>query len=319
MMMRWLMSFFCLLGLNVEAVMHHCEDFRGEWREENVAPFDELMLSWNSPRPKQGQYQIYVSVQMGDWSPWLLYATWGSEGQMSYLNTLSEMPVRAYQDAIEVMEGKKATGFRVKIEGEIDPTTSLHVYTNGDRAPEPQSMLAGAASIHLPVGGISQMALNHVRNKDLCSPTSTTAVVRYLSNDFCIDPCQFALRSWDSGFDIFGHWVFNVAQAAAELGPSWKAWVERLSGFEAIYRHLQQGAPVVVSVRGPLAGSAAPYAKGHLMAVIGYDADHQKVLCMDPAFPADDQTHAQYDLQDFVQAWNRRGRVAYVFVPSGRE
>jgi len=43
-----------------------------------------------------------------------------------------------------------------------------------------------------------------------------------------------------------------------------------------------------------LSGSAQPHAKGHLLAVIGYDSLNQKVISMDPAFPADGETHVFY-------------------------
>lgn len=97
------------------------------------------------------------------------------------------------------------------------------------------------------------------------------------------------------------------------LGPKWNCWVERLNGFDEVYNQLLQGNPVVVSVRGPLKGSAAPYTKGHLMAVIGYRPIEHKVICMDPAFPSDQETIVEYDLEDFLQAWSRRGKIAYVF------
>jgi hypothetical protein len=94
--------------------------------------------------------------------------------------------------------------------------------------------------------------------------------------------------------------------------------VERLLDFEALYQQLDRGVPVIVSVRGPLPGSASPYAKGHLLVVRGYDASSQKVLCMDPAFPADEKTLVSYELSDFIQAWDRRGNLAYILVPSER-
>lgn len=301
--------FLLLSALSLQANMYH-----NQWEEENIAPFSELMLSWNGSRPELGKYQIYVRVKLDDWSNWLPYASWGSKGQSSYLSTASEMPVRVYQDALEVKEGRKATGFQVKIEGEggalPEALTGLHIYTNGG---EQKTFQTPLSSVYLPVPGLSQMALNHVRNASLCSATSTTAVVRYLSQCSQIDPCEFAHKVWDQGFDIYGNWVFNVAQASVELGPFWSTWVERLSGFDAIYSRLSQGTPVVVSVRGPLPGSAAPYAEGHLIAVIGYDAESRQVICMDPAFPTDSQTHVRYQLEDFIQAWDRRGRVAYVF------
>ena len=88
---------------------------------------------------------------------------------------------------------------------------------------------------------------------------------------------------------------------------------ERLNGFDQIHQRLIQGTPIIVSVRGPLHGSALSYSAGHLMVVIGYDSLNQKVICMDPAFPSDDQTHVSYDLSNFIEAWSRRGKVAYIF------
>ena len=265
-------------------------------------------------RPKSGAYRFYVSLKGEEWSPWLLYAAWGAKGQAGGEGETAD--VRVYQDIVEMKGGKEATGFRVKVEtdGEADVTEikSMHVYTNSPTPHLLRYYLADATYINLPVKGLSQMDLGPLGPR-LCSPTSTTGVVRFLSGKETIDPLSFAEAVWDSRFDIYGNWVFNVAQASAELGSAWSVWVERLHHFDAIYLRLEQGTPVVVSVRGPLPGSALPYEKGHLIAVIGYDPEGQKVICMDPAFPADNQTWVRYDLDDFVAAWNRRGCVAYVF------
>lgn len=289
---------------------------RKEWKEENLPPFDELMISWNSYRPIEGKFLFYVSVKLKQWSPWLLYASWGSDGQSSFQSTLEEAPVRVYQDVLAVLDGKKATAFQIKIVSEgpsIDNIHGLHVYTNSDKADEWQGPNLVLNSIDLQVPGLSQMTLDHKRHGDLCSPASTTAVVRYLSSDYTIDPVNFALKAWDSGFDLFGNWVLNVAQGAVHLGKKWDAWVDRFNSFNDIYKFLELGTPVVVSVRGPLPGSAQPYAHGHLIAVTGYDACNQKVICMDPAFLTDDETRVSYAFADFVQAWSRRGNIAYVF------
>ncbi len=273
-------------------------------KEENILPFDELIISWNADRPTAGNYQIYVSVKTdGDWSAWHLYASWGADGQSSFLSSI---------DTFDLPQGQKATGFQIKTDP-AEGIRNLHVYTNGARSKEAQQNIPYTASVALPVAGLSQMTLNRERATSLCSPTSTAAVVRYLSNNSRINAIDFATRAWDRGCDIFGNWPFNVAQAAAELGPSWQCWVERLDGFDEIYQRLHQGTPVVVSIRGPLLGSALPYAQGHLIAVVGYDPDQQQVLCMDPAFPSDVETRVSYNLPDFIEAWNRRGRIAYIF------
>lgn len=296
--------------------MSHQSNISSEWREESLAPFDELILSWNGKRPEQGNLLFYVRVKTDDWSPWLLYAAWGAEGQSSFEESSEAGNVKTFQDAIEVLNNKKATAFAVKIASEGNASLSnlhaLHAYTNG-QSEKPTQVLLDHKPVHLKVPGLSQIALQHQRCRDMCSPTSTTAVVRYLSNQKDIDPLIFAKQSMDHGFDIYGNWVFNVAQASCELGSKWNCWVERLKGFDDVYSQLLQGNPVVVSVRGPLKGSAALYAKGHLMAVIGYQPLENKVTCMDPAFPSDQETMVEYDLEDFMLAWNRRGKIAYVF------
>lgn len=308
------LSIICC-GFKLEADLFHHREFKEEWVEETVAPFDELILTWNGKRPMQGKYFIYVSVKLQEWSPEFLYATWGKNSQSTFLSTSSDVPVRSYQDVIEIMKGEMATGFRIRIKDEkgvaIASMLDLHVYTNGIHAKEKES--TSFSSILLDVDGISQMRLDHSRSSDLCSPTSTFAAVRFLSQRKDLDPLQFVKLSWDEGFDIFGNWVLNLAQASIELGSSWDAWVQRLEGFEDIYERLIQKIPVVVSVRGPLPGGALPYSKGHLLVVIGYEAENQKVICMDPAFPTDPETRVSYRLSDFIQAWTRRGNIAYIF------
>lgn len=295
-------------------MLHHFSKNQ-QWREEGVAPFDELILSWNAVRPLDGAFCFYMRVKIDQWSPWLIYAWWGSEGQMSFLHKIEEVSI--HQDILTIGRGKKATGFQIEIAAKGDASLSqirsLHIYTNGDLIKEPQHTSSSLPPISLQVPGLSQMILNHVRHRDLCSPTSTTAVVRYLSQKKQISPLYFSHHVWDRSFDVFGNWTLNVAQAAVELGPAWSCWVERLSGFDAMHARLSQGTPLVISVQGPLKGSAQPYPEGHLLAVTGYDSLHEKVLCMDPAFPSNGQAEAAYDLTELIQAWNRRGRVAYIF------
>lgn len=297
--------------------MHFRTSIDKEWKEENLSPFNELMISWNANRPCNGRFLFYVSVKTKIWSPWLLYCSWGAYGQSSYHHIDKESSVKIYQDTLETIEGNQATGFQIKVVPEgsasLDHIHCLHVYTNSHKNTKPLHSHPKLTSIRLEVPGLSQMTISHGRHRDLCSPTSTTAVTRFLSKNFSINPSTFAENVHDSGFDIFGNWVFNVANAWTHLGKEWACWVERLHNFHDIHRYLIHGNPVVTSVRGPLYGSAAPYANGHLIAVIGYEASTQKVICMDPAFPSDKETHVSYEMSDYMQAWSRRGNIAYVF------
>jgi hypothetical protein len=160
------------------------------------------------------------------------------------------------------------------------------------------------------------MALSDPRNKRLCSPTALTAVIRFLAPQHSLDPLQTAERVWDQTSDIYGNWALNVAEGYAQLQGKLFCWAERLSRFEQVLSSLHQKLPLVLSVRGPLPGSALPYENGHLLVVKGFNADTKQVLCMDPAFETDAKTDVAYDLAPFIAAWQRRGQLAYVFVPS---
>lgn len=269
--------------------------------EETCTPFQELILSWNGKRPSI-RVDLWVRLKIEDaWSPWQLYASWGNE-QRSYRSQAEG--VKVFQDVVQAPEGKWATGFHIRTTYPL----RLHVYTGPTGS---SSIVKDAPSIFLEVPKLSQMTLSHPRHQDLCSPTSTAAVVRYLGGGADLDPVAFADQVRDFEFDIFGNWVLNAAQASHYLGPNWDVWVEKLCHQGNLRDRLTQGTPVIVSVRGPLIGSAQPYARGHLLVVRGMD--QKKIYVMDPAFENDEKTYVSYPVEQFLEAWERRGRIAYVF------
>ena len=283
------------------------------WYQTELTAFDELILSWNCPRPAQGALLFSISVLTQEWSPFFSYALWGWSTQKSF--SFENTEVFAYQDIVRIKSGR-ATGFKIKIEaleGAKLTEIGLHVCC---------SLLAGFkrdsvrgiyfSTSTLPIPCQSQMALSHPRNQSMCSPTSTAAVVTFLTRR-SISPLGFAHAVYDHGFDIYGNWALNVAQAASHLGTAWQCWVERLSGFDGLLAKLKQGLPLVVSVKGDLPGAPVPYQAGHLIAIRGYDLGREKVLCMDPAYPKDEETYVEYDLADFLPAWEARQYLAYVF------
>lgn len=284
-----------------------------EWRVEHALPFNELLLSWNGARPSRGHFVFEVSVFHNEsWTPWLETARWGADGQRGSVIKTERLSVD--QDTVELPTGLLANGFAVRVRAENGATLSTLRILHACTSAKPLALSAkhfDAPSIALDVPGLSQMALQDPRGPRLCSPASLTAVVRALTGR-AVDPLCLSTQAWDSGSDIFGNWSLNVAAASGELGSEWSCWVERLSGFGALYERLQAKTPVVISVRGPLVGSAQPYVSGHLMVVRGWDRERQEVLCMDPAFESDAATLVRYPLQDLVTAWERRGRVAYV-------
>lgn len=289
------------------------------WEKITPSPFDELIVSWDAQRPSTGAYLLRLSVLTDQWSPWLDYAAWSTNDQHTFQQENTEWHIKTYQDSLECLNGIQATGFRVWVEAQnradLQGFRGIHACaTDLKRHAVLDSIPANCPDhLHLDVPKISQMALQDARNTRLCSPTSTTAVLQFLSQSPLPHPLSFANEVIDTAFDIYGNWILNTAQAAHYLKAPWQCYVTRLTSFEHILERLSKGYPVIVSIRGPLAGSALPYQSGHLLVVRGYAPDTQEVLCMDPAFAEDEETSIAYPLQDFITAWKRRRGLAYIF------
>lgn len=287
------------------------------WEMIPAKPFDEMMISWNASRPVDGDYRISVMVLTDEWSSWMLYMQWGAKAQTSFDSTDENGHVTVYQDGISILHGKKAIGFRVRIdateEANLNDLWAIHAFAGVDGEKENRIFNGPSHFLNLGVPSISQMTLPHPRAMSLCSPTSTAAVVNYLHRSENDNPLHFAANVHDRGFDIYGNWVLNLAQASHELGKQWQCWVQKAESFEVIFKSLEKKIPVVVSIRGPLMGSLHPYDQGHLLVVKGYDPMCGEVFCMDPAYPSDEETEVSYPLADFVAAWMRRGQIVYLF------
>lgn len=286
------------------------------WEQQNLS-FNEIIISWDAIRPQSGYYSIIVSLFTTEWSSWLDYAYWGASGQHTFSQHASHPSCKTYQDIVEVLKNVKATGFRVCVQAvdgaSLSGIRGLHVCAT-DLEKHQMSFDKGSISqsIHLDVGGLSQMALPEEWKWRFCSPASVTAVINYLNPDVNLSVLSFAEQAYDAAFDIYGNWVLNTAQASHLLGHPWQCYVGRLTSFNQVLESLQNGFPVIVSIKGPLPGSAHPYQSGHLMVIKGYDPIEERVLCMDPAFPDNSSTHVSYALADFLTAWQRRGGIAYL-------
>lgn len=290
------------------------------WEGYPDQPFNKMIVSWNAHRPIDGDIIVSVMLKIeDDWSPWMNYMQWSSHGQTSFNSSYEQAHVKVYQDVVEMLDGHCATGYRVRLyttgQDNLSLLWGLHVSTKSHLKKSVSKIETPTELMNLNVPAISQMTLPHPRFTDLCSPTSTSAVVQYLLKSEEVDPVGFSSLVWDRGFDIYGNWVLNVAQASHELGSKWQCWVAYLDGFEDILQSLKKKIPVVVSVRGPLLDSPCPYTNGHLLVVKGFNPQSGEVLCMDPGFPYDEDTRYGYPYADFVAAWQRGGQVAYLFEP----
>lgn len=284
--------------------------------------FTQLVFSWNAFRPTRGYYTFYAQVrnaQTKKWSKWHRMMNWGTHVQKSF-KTEPDKHSTYHHVRLESAPDIFADAFAIKIEAHDGADLSLlkSFAVNLSNLKEFQAENAhvvSCPSIYIKgVPKFSQFELDHPRNDGLCSPTSCAMLTSFL-NKIHIDPVDFAEKSHDSGLDKYGSWPFNMAHAFERSGGKILFAVSRLNSFRNLYAHLSKGIPVVVSVRGPIHGAPKPYANGHLLVVVGYDAKTKEVICNDPAMAQSKLVQKRYELKSFLQAWERSHRLAYLADP----
>lgn len=287
--------------------------------KKRVSPFTQLILSWNAYRPTHGHYIFWVQgrdAQTGTWSSWHKMMAWGSSMQCSYLSDADTI-AQHHHVRFEACPGKKMNGFRVKVTAQNGANLqTLHALTIAyadltNFTPEDAACYDGLPSVRIKkVPKRSQFALQHPEKHRLCSPTSCSILIEYLTRERC-NMHTLAHGVFDEGLNSYGSWPFNMAHAF-ELCQGTHWWrVVRLNSFAQLHRMVQHGYPVAVSVRGSLRGAPKSYDNGHLIVIIGYDAATHSVICHDPACAYDKIAIRKYALADFLRAWEKSHRLAY--------
>lgn len=296
---------------------HSLLQTRTHFELSELPAFNQLIFSWNALRPKKGYFRFYVQVKTckGGWSDSYKMLEWGNGVQKSYLHKHEHKP-SFYHVRLEMPKKKFADAFRIIVEAHegaiLQDLKMVHVSLSelGSFKPEMHQKIDFKSVYIKNVPKISQMAIRHEDNWRICSPTSLAMLLGYLKKDY-VHPLDVAKKSYDNGLAVYGSWPFNTAHAF-ELAPAQFFKVERLTSFQHLYTLLQQGSPVVVSIRGYIPGAAKVYENGHLILVVGWDKRTKSVIVHDPAFDKHKKVLRKYPIKDFLKAWERSHRLAYV-------
>lgn len=283
----------------------------------DLPKFSQLVFSWNALRPEKGHFTFYVQVRNAitqKWSKWHQMAVWGASKQKSFETDADHMS-SYHHVRLESKPSILADGFAVKVEAhdgaQLGQLKSFAVNLANLSLFKADKEVAGLESVLISgVPTYSQFELDHPRNDGLCSPTSCAMLTAFLLSQK-VDPIDFAEKSHDSGMDKYGSWPFNMAHAFERSEGKILYAVKRLNSFKDLHKQLAKGIPVVVSVRGQIAGAPRPYKNGHLLVVIGYDKLTKEVVCNDPAMSSSLDVCTRYPIKSFLQAWDRSHRLAY--------
>lgn len=289
------------------------------WESSELAPFNELILTWNATRPEEGRYSFFISLyQNGQWSPWLYSSEWGDLGQIIFNDAPEDSFAVTYRDGAKPKKGF-ATGFRIRVlaaeVADLFGMKTLWVNLCDLTEFQPTILHHHLDSILLQnVPRQSQITLRHPRSLDLSFPAAMSTAINALFQKKAIDPIDFANQVMDNDTDFYESWMLNAAEAAHRLGADYQVRVERLADFETLHSYLLQGSPVLIAMKGSLPGSPRLYRFPHILCVIGYNSDERKVYCIDSGFPNDKSTFVGYSIEDFLKCWNTQKNIACVFL-----
>ena len=269
----------------------HAQEYRNKkqliFSKYDTMPFTQLIFSWNAISQEYGYLAFEVMVRDGKtqkWDRWIEMVHWGKNKAESFYAP-HEKASGFYHVRLEMPEGTKADAFKIRVSavsgGSISCLRALYVSTIdfSQFVSELGDMRFGnlASVMVFGIPGYSQMTLNHNDAERMCSPTASSMLISYMCKK-PIEPLHFALKVYDRALDTYGNWIFNAARAFEQCSTMY-IHVERLNSFIDLYRNLKLNIPIVVSIRGPIAGGFREYQSGHLVLVVGYDAKNKMVVC----------------------------------------
>ncbi len=293
-------------------------------------PFAQLLVSWNADLPSHGYLRFYVEVFDEKKHEWLIYKMyeWGNGIQRSFAEKNKQSGGAQYTHVrFEGAPGSLYHTFKIKVESVDGAELSalrhiavcacdLSLFENETVGLLHATYFKNKYMYLADVPCISQHDEQFPESTGWCSPTSLAQVIEYYTHK-PIDLPAFARAVFDEKLAAYGSWPFNTAQAGVCL-PEHVCYITRLNSIKNLIKLLSHGYPVVVSIccAKPLPGAPKAYDKGHLITVVGYDLRKNEIICHDTAEKDEAHMIKNYPLEPFMQAWERRQRLAYVIVPA---
>ena len=281
--------------------------------------FDELVRSWNSVTGAAGSVTVEVRAGLagGGWTRWYSFGRWSAAEGRTSQNGQKDSAGQVLTDTLRLTRPATQVQYRATLRGE-GTALRLLALTTSDRSRLAQG--AGQASDRRAWGQTvnvpqrSQM-IYPGGGEVWCSPTSVSMILANYGLDVTVP--QAAGGMHDEAYDGTGNWPFNTAYAG-ERGL--RAFVTRLPSLAAAERFTAAGVPLAVSLgwkKGELPGAAIPSSTGHLMVLVGFDAQGNPVL-NDPAAPGNDTVRRPYPRAAFERLWlSHSGGLSYVIAPAG--
>jgi hypothetical protein len=297
---------------------------------ETPVTFTEAIASWNAHTPPGTWIETQIRAQLGDrWSKWYNLGVWAADASTVERHSVAQQGDADGYVAVDTLvvtnDTEPLRSYQLKLRlfsenGAAVPTVRNASVALSEPPASPDALVPGRPEQWdsvLSVPECSQMVYPD-GGEVWCSPTSTSMVLAYWNQD--TGPCEPRVRAAVAGvydwlYNGHGNWPFNTAYAATH---GLEAYVARFTSLAQAEEWIAAGVPVVVSIAwgpGELPGAPLPYSSGHLLVLVGFDADGNPVV-NDPAFPSDDEVRHTYIRSKFETLWLKHtSGTAYLIYP----
>lgn len=285
--------------------------------EISTEGFTSLVASWAAISSTTSTCELFVSVKVNNtWSEYITYGEWGL-GLQNASKDQSNSLIKLSTDEVMVLNSKTGNAVKYKIVLKRDsanfdsPALSLVSF-----ALEIPNYSYYVRTTDLPeyvcydVPKLYQGAVPTIGNS-ICSPTSTTMMLKYKGLSFADKDTEFEHRYIasivrDYGNNIYGNWVYNTVTMGAY---GFNAYVARMYSVDELRYYLANVGPVALTVKGTMISTEKTYTTGgHLIVAIGYKYidDELYIICNDPNVP---NVYCEYNLSVINNTWRK---VAYI-------
>ena len=316
----------------------------GTWTSPWSAPgfgFTQLIPTWEAATGGDSVVKVQVRGQAADGtvSSWDSMAEWALDNPSrprrsmgSQTDDLARVSVDTWQAATSLTQWQVRVSLYRKNSKSLVQLERIGAVASAltPRGDTPTSIPGPGAGTVLDVPTFSQMTHSgHYPQwggggEAWCSPTSTAMVLAFYGllpgpfadiaaghADAQVD--HTARLVFDHAYDGTGNWAFNTAFASTLTTGD--AYVTRLPDLRAAEDFIVAGVPLVASVafgRNQLTGAPISTSNGHLMVIVGFEADGD-VVVNDPAGADNTAVRRVYDRDEFEDIWiNASGGTVYV-------
>lgn len=271
--------------------------------------FDRGLPSWNglAPKDQKSSFKIQMRYRMSyGWSRWVTVGFWDQNIWAIYGDTSFEGG-KISVDYLKLEEYIKEYQFKIIFtrENSTDTSPALHqlsFFVSDSKTTAnvniDEILQDNPPEIFISTNFVYQMDVDDEIGGDICSPSTVSMIIQSYGKE--VDTYQFALRTKDPYWNLFGVWP-RVVQHAAEYGLL--GAVTRYRSWSQAYEVLKKGGRIAMSI-GP------PLYSGHLVMLAGFDISGNPIV-HDPA--KRNGYSRVYDKRDISESWFNKGGISYTF------